>query len=309
MADHLRRERPAVLFAPSRNVIFGATLARRLAGTDTPIVASLRTHTSSEVAITRNPRRNAGFQQAFARALAAADRVHAVSRSVAQDVEQAFGVPPGRVRVVHNPTLRRDIDRLAAEPVDHPWLRTRDRPVLLAVGRISPQKDYPTLVAAFAAARRQRSMRLLIIGEVTFAEEVPGKRAGKLRRQLDELGCAEDVALLGPRANPFAWMARCDLFVHSSRFEGLPNVLIEALACGCAIVATDAPGGTSEVLDGGRHGTLVPVGDEATFARSILAALDRPRDPEGQKARARAYAPGTAVTGYLDLLTEAARVP
>jgi glycosyltransferase involved in cell wall biosynthesis len=302
LAAYLRDERPAVLFAPGPSLIFGASLAKRLACSDVRLIASFRTHTSAELSYKR-PAQRRGYLPALKRALAMADQLHAVSRSVAEDIEAIAGKPEGSVAVFPNPTLHRDIDQLAREPVSHPWLTATDLPVLLTVGRISPQKDQPTLLAGFAVARAHRPMRLLVIGEVTDILTRPAKRAQRLAQQVNELGIVADVAFVGFQANPFAWMARADLFVLTSRFEGLPNVVIEALACGCRIVATDAPGGTSEILDGGRYGKLVPVGDPRALGAAILEALDEPPEPEQQRARARAYDPDRALQAYLELLT------
>ena len=282
LARYIRRERPAVLLAPTPNIIFGASLAKRWARTETPLVASFRSHLSGELAIKKRPNHKPYFR-ALKRALANVDRLHAVSVSVARDLAENLAISPGAIAITHNPTLRRDVDRLAIEPVDHPWLTARDRPVLVAVGRISPQKDYATLLSGFAVARAQRPLRLLILGEVTDALKKPGARTERLARHMDTLGIKDDVAFVGMHANPFAWLSRADLFVHSSRFEGLPNVVIEALACGCRIVATDAPGGTAEVLEGGRYGTLVPVGDPQAFGTAILETLDQPPQPERQR--------------------------
>src|SRR5690606_37626457 len=133
-------------------------------------------------------------------------------------------------------------------------------PVLVAAGRLVPQKNFPLLLAAFAQLRAQRPARLLILGE--------GRERPRLEAAAHELGIAADVALPGHVDNPYAAYARASLFVLSSDWEGLPTVLIEALACGCPIVATDCPSGPAEILQGGRYGSLVPMGDAAALAQA-----------------------------------------
>jgi glycosyltransferase involved in cell wall biosynthesis len=306
LAGYLTAERPAAILAPTPEIIFTVHFARRLARSDVPVVASFRSHLTAGLA---SKQRSTGrwMLPMLRHVLRDAARVHAVSRSVRDDLAATLGLDPGRIEVFHSPTLRADVAALAAAPVDHPWLADRDRPVVVTVGRVSTQKDYPTLLAAFAQARRQRPLRLIAIGEVTDDTTKAAFRLAKLRARAADLGIADDVDFVGYRANPFAWMARADVFLLTSRFEGLPNVVIEALACGCTIVATDAPGGTAEILDHGRHGYLAPVGDPKAIAAALLAALAAPLDPGAQRGRAQAYAPEVAIARYAALMAEVAR--
>ena len=150
--------------------------------------------------------------------------------------------------------------------------------MILGVGRLTPQKDFPTLIRAFARVRRQRPARLVIVGEGR-----PEARAA-LMRLAAELGCAEDVSLPGFTHNPFCYMAHAGVFVLSSLHEGLPGVLIQALACGAPVVSTDCPSGPREILEGGRYGRLVALGDDAAMAEAISAtpvASGRPCRPDG----------------------------
>ena len=118
-------------------------------------------------------------------------------------------------------------------------------------------------------------------------------------------GVDADFALPGFKSNPFAFMARAAVFVLSSRYEGFGNVLVEALACGCPVVSTDCPGGPREILEGGRFGELVPVGDESAMAEAILRTLDCPPDPERLIARARVFSVAAAVSAYVRVLSQA----
>jgi glycosyltransferase involved in cell wall biosynthesis len=142
-------------------------------------------------------------------------------------------------------------------------------PVVLGVGRLTRQKDFPTLIRAFAAVRRRHAARLIILGE---GEDRPG-----LEALAGQLGVAHDVALPGFQDNAVAYMAASRLFVLSSTWEGLPTVLIEALAAGTRVVSTDCPNGPREILQDGRLGALVPVGDVAALAAAMIEALCRPK--------------------------------
>ncbi len=203
-----------------------------------------------------------------------ADWVVAVSRGVLHDLQHRARLPAGRLALIYNPAYTRRVLELREQPVEHPWFAPDQPPVVLSVGRLDPQKDFETLLKAFAQVRSQRAVRLMVLGE------------GPLRPQLEslaqQLGIADSVSLPGFVENPFAYMRRAALFVLSSRFEGFPNVLVQALACGCPVVSTDCLSGPAEILDGGRYGHLVPVGDADALARAMLRVLDgdAPRAPE-----------------------------
>src|SRR5262249_11152367 len=147
-----------------------------------------------------------------------ADAILAVSQGVADDLARTVGLPRDRIVVTHNPVWTDALEAAAGEPVAHDWLRSGAPPVVLGVGKLSPQKGFDVLLRAFARVRRERSARLVVLGEG------PQRRA--LERLARELGIAADVALPGFVANPFAWMAKCAVFALSSRWEGLPNALI-----------------------------------------------------------------------------------
>jgi glycosyltransferase involved in cell wall biosynthesis len=165
---------------------------------------------------------------------------------------------------------------------------------LLGVGRLEPQKDFALLLRAFARIRRERAARLLILGE--------GRERPRLTQLAKALGVADSVDLPGFVPNPYAHMTRANLFVLSSRYEGLGNVVIEALACGCPVVSTDCPSGPAEVLDRGRYGRLVPVGDPAALAQAILAALEEPVDRARLRGRAAQFSVERAARRYLELM-------
>jgi glycosyltransferase involved in cell wall biosynthesis len=129
-----------------------------------------------------------------------------------------------------------------------------------------------------------------------------GEDRPELQTLVQELGLEEAVALPGFVDNPYKFMKRADVFVLSSKWEGLPTVLIEALACGCPVVSTDCPSGPAEILEGGRWGPLVPVGDAGSLAKAILQVLERPLNRELLQKRGLEFTVERAVQQYLELL-------
>jgi glycosyltransferase involved in cell wall biosynthesis len=271
LARYLRREPPDRMFTAMEDAGALALCARLLAGRRMPIVCGIHNTLSKQLA------GGSGWRFRFWLALSRlaypwAEAVVAVSEGAAADARAVLGLRPERVTVIANPVLTPDLAAWAAETIDHPWFAPDAPPVILACGRLSAQKDYPTLLRAFAKLRGgDRAARLLILGE--------GEERAPLRRLAKELGIAADVDMPGFTANPYAFMARCAVYVLSSRYEGSPVVLVEALACGCRVVATDCPSGPAETLAGVPGAALVPVGDFAALAGAIKAFLasDAPR--------------------------------
>jgi glycosyltransferase involved in cell wall biosynthesis len=223
-----------------------------------------------------------------------AEAIIAVSTGVADDLSTLAEIPRERILTIYNPVVTPDLEEKSRALCDHPWFAPGSPPVLLAVGRFTGQKDLPTLLRAFARVRRMRPVRLLLLGE--------GEERTKLEALVRELGVAADVALPGFVLNPFPYMARAAVLVLSSLHEGLAMVVIEALACGCPVVSTDCPSGPAEILEGGRYGALVPVGDVEAMAKAIHAALDGTHDPELLKTRAAEFSLERAAERYLAVL-------
>jgi glycosyltransferase involved in cell wall biosynthesis len=218
----------------------------------------------------------------------------AVSRGVAEDFVSLTGVPRERVKVIHSPVDAEQVRALAAEPVGEPWFAPGEPPVVLGVGRLAPAKDFATLLRAFSLLREKRPARLLLLGE--------GPERERLALLARELGVAHDVRFQGFTRNPFAYMARASVLASSSLYEGLANVLREALVCGCPVVATDCPSGSAEALGGGALGKLVPVGDARALADALEQTLAA-RPARAELARRSSLVAGEDGVGrYLDLL-------
>ena len=271
LVRYLRESPPSVIYAAGTRPNLLAVWARRIAGPGTGVVVGHHNLMSeilrSHVVKLGSGRAHLGLRL-MRRAYLRADAIVSPSDGAAGDLAQTARIPCERITTIHNPVVAPELPTLAKSPLDDPWFRAGAPPVILSVGRLVQQKDFPTLIRAFARVRRQRQARLVILGE--------GRLRGKLETLAAELGVADEVALPGFAANPFARMARAGVFVLSSTWESLGMVLVEALACGCPVVSTDCPEGPSEILQGGAIGPLVPVGDAAALAAAITATLDNP---------------------------------
>jgi glycosyltransferase involved in cell wall biosynthesis len=228
-----------------------------------------------------------------------ADACVCISRGVADEMRALGLLPESKIHVVYNPVVTGELLSQMEEPLEHPWFINGKTgvspPVILGVGRLGSQKDFATLIRAFALAVRERSdMRLLILGE--------GKQRPALEKLLRDLGLSDRASLPGYAVNPYPYMKRAALFVLTSRFEGFGNVVAEALACGCNVVSTDCKSGPSEILDGGKYGRLARVGDPEDVARQILAALANPLPPALLRERASFFSESRAVEGWQTIL-------
>ena len=222
------------------------------------------------------------------------DAIIAVSEGVRQDTLAVSGVSPERVHVARNPVITPALLEAAAEPPPHPWLEQKEIPVLLGAGRLTRQKDFPTLIRAFAKLRQTRPCRLIILGD--------GRQRSELESLARELNVEQDLALPGFTANPYVYMRHADLFVLSSRWEGSPNVLTEAMALGTPVVSTDCPSGPNELLDQGRIAPLLPMGDWERLAEAMAKVLDHPMAPETLQKAVREYNAQTSAQRYLEIL-------
>jgi len=292
LVRYLREAQPDALLSALSHANVVAIIAAKIARTHTRIAVSER------VTLTSEQYRAATVLSRFIPWLMkelyhSANSVIAVSFGVADNLTKTIGLQRENIDVIYNPTVSDDIYQKSLQPVDMSCLKNRDLPTLLAAGRLTKQKDFQTLIRAVAIVRKQRNINLVILGEGELRPQLE-----KLVRQLD-LGA--HVALPGFVENPFAWMRASSLFVLSSAFEGLPNVLLEAMACGTPVISTDCPSGSAEILENGKWGRLVPVGDASALAQAIMATLDETTHPEVM-IRASDFGVDRAVTAYLQVL-------
>lgn len=298
LTRYLREEQPDVLISALDYPNAVAIAAAAVSGNRTAVIATVRSTLSAEVA-NADQRRIKAQPEVARRFYPRADALVAVSRGVAADLAQVLGMSVEKIGTIYNPVVSPALELQAGQSLSHPWFSAGGPPVILAVGGLKPAKDFPTLFKAFAIARRERPVRLLVLGE--------GKLRPELTALAKELGIAGDLEMPGFVDNPYPYMARAALLVLSSIYEGLPNVLIQALACGCPVVSTDCPSGPAEILDQGRYGTLVPVKDENGLAHAMLQSLEAGCDRELLVARAREFSVERASRHYLELIERVCR--
>jgi len=291
LSRYLNARRPDALISSLTHVNVAAILGRALARHRPRLIVTERNQFTRNRALKRGlVRLSYSLVPLLYRR---ADVIGAVAEGVRDDLALAIGLPASRIEVLHNPVVSSDIANRAGQAPAHHWLSGGDVPVILSVGRLTRQKNFSLLIRAFAELRKSRMARLIILGE------------GELRQQLTDeatgLGVLDDVDLPGFDPNPFGYMALADVFVSSSDWEGLPTVLIEAMACGTTVVATDCDSGAREVLEDGKYGRIVPMGDAGAMSRALADAIDTPDDRDRLVARAQVFNLDRSISRYLDV--------
>ena len=291
LVSYLRRERPTgMISAMFANVV--ALWARRLSGIPHRLIINEQNTLSSLVSNKADLRwksypKLAGWFYPWA------DKITTVSHAVADDLARIAKIPHDLIQVVYNPVVTPDLQSKSEMPVEHPWFKAGEPPVILAVGRLTDQKAFDVLIQAFSLVRKKRPARLLILGE--------GENRPALESLVRQLGLEQDVCLMGFVQNPYPYMVRSSLFVLPSRWEGLPTVLIEALYLGKSIVATDCPGGSRAILKDGQYGNLVPVDKPLQLAQAMEEAVNE-RQPGPPQESWKPYHLDRIVDCYVDLL-------
>ncbi len=301
---YLRRERPHVLLSAMTHVNLMALWAQRLAGVSTRVVVS--EHITKAQAMKEEPKKKRWHWRflppVVQRTYLWAHAIIAVSNGVADDLSLITGIPRKCITTIYNPIVTPELQRKAQVPLDHPWFTLGAPPVVLGAGRLRAQKDFPTLIRAFARARAVREMRLMILGGGKD-EQRDGQQKAQLLALADQFGVVDDVAFPGFVDNPFAYMARAAVFVLSSAWEGFGNVIVEALACGCPVVSTDCLSGPAEILENGKYGPLAPVGDDVALADAILSVLHTPPDRDQLRTRSAMFSVDHVAERYLEVLS------
>ena len=292
LAGYLAAARPDLIITGKLADDRAALAARESLGGDFLVVATVGTPLSVSVAGKRfNPWRVFREIRRIRADYRRLDGITAVSEAVASDLRGHFGVSDVPLQVLCNPIIPDDMQARAAMPCPHPWLAPGAPPVVIAVGGLRKVKDFATLLRAFASLPARNDARLLVLGE--------GKERNALTSLARQLGIDARVDLHGFVDDPFPYLARARALVLSSRREGLSNVLVEAMALGTPVAATDCPGGVRGLLAQGALGPLTPVGDADALARSINRLLQAPTEPAALMRAAEPFGVMAASRHYL----------
>jgi glycosyltransferase involved in cell wall biosynthesis len=258
----IRATRPDVVLSSYSVTLHGLTaLANAFRWIDSPLVIRFGNPPSYQMAD-----RSRASVMVFRRLVGHADALIANSSGVAADINQFLHAAPSMSRVIPNPCDVAAIQRLAeATPEEAPLVNSR---TIVSLGRLAPQKNHALMIRSFARIAVSADARLVIAGD--------GPLRSDLERLGRELGVADRVVFAGWLSNPFPLLREAGAFCLSSEYEGFGYALIEAMACGCPVVATDAPYGPKDILEGGAHGLLVPNGDEQALATGMLRILSDP---------------------------------
>ncbi|MCY3770154.1 MAG: glycosyltransferase [Gammaproteobacteria bacterium] len=284
IAAYIDRECPDALLAMMTPAVASATLAVRLAQYQVRMTVGVQHNIFTSKRETHRARKSYPY----------ADAAVGVSSGVTAELAKLPGMSSDQLHTIYNPVVSKDLLQKASETPDHPWFNEPGPPIILAVGRLHEQKDFPTLLAAFAQLLTRRPARLIILGE--------GSLRPNLLSLAHNLQVSEHVDFPGFVENPFAYLAKARLFVLSSLYEGLPTVLIEAMACGCPVVSTDCPHGPDEILENGQWGELVPVDNSEVLSAAMIRAIDKPVQRDALRERAAFFNVERAVDSYEDLL-------
>lgn len=295
LTRYLRETNPRVLLSDKDRANRTALRAVRQARVPTRCFVRLGTTVSANLA--DKGLFEAWLERRSLRRYVQASGVIVPSRGAADDLAQTAGLPPDHIHVLPNPVVTPSMEHDAATSArpSHPWFEAgASLPVILACGSLTPRKDYATLLEAFAELQAERESRLVILGR--------GDEKDRLTQLADRLDIHERVDFPGFVENPLPWMRHAAVFAHTSRWEGLGIVLIEALACGTPVVTMNCPSGPAEILDHGRYGWLVQPGDIHGFAKALGTALQTRGDPSAGRNRAAAFRTDTAARAYIEVL-------
>lgn len=292
LASYLRNVRPTALLTAMTYPNIAGLLAGKIARVSTRIVISERTTLTVQSGNIKSLREC--LKPAVAKRLYRfADHIVAISDGVAENLHSNIGIRRDKITTIYNPVVTPELLQPHSKP-DHPWFANTQSPIILAAGRFVAAKDFSTLIKAFAEVKKQRDARLIILGE--------GPQRKILTDLIAQLNLMDSISLPGFVQNPACYMQHASLFVLSSRWEGFGNVLVEALACGCPVVSTNCPSGPEEILDSGKYGKLVLVGDPHALANAILSTLDKPPAAEILHHRAMQFTAEKSAENYLKIL-------
>jgi glycosyltransferase involved in cell wall biosynthesis len=223
-------------------------------------------NTLSEIIKTEDGRKMMGISGSFLvrKLYRFANKIIAVSEGIKDDLIKNFGISKEKISVIYNPVDLENIRTLSKEPVDHHFFES-NVPIIISVGRLIYQKGFDLFIRALKKLSSQIDFRAIILGN--------GPEKESLEDLAFKLDIIDKISFAGFKANPFAFLSKSDIFVLSSRFEGLPMAILEAMACEVPIIATDCKSGPREILQDGEYGIFVPIEDEDALSVAMLKLL------------------------------------
>ncbi|NVD44401.1 glycosyltransferase [Qipengyuania atrilutea] len=292
LASYLREERPRCFLSGLSHANVAGLIAILMSGSPVRSVISERVSLSASRLYQKSVKDRATrllMHLLYKRA----DIITVVAKKISDELVSELRLSPHKIETIFNPVERATILRALRGPPPHPWLnKGASSPVIIGCGRLTAQKDFHTLLRAFAILRTTRTAKLIILGE--------GEDRASLEREIIRAGLKDDVEMPGFVKRPVDYMAHCSVFVLSSRYEGLPGALVQALHCNVPLVSTDCPTGPEEILERGRWGQLVPVGDPHAMSVAIEKAIDGANTDT--TARQIAFRESYAIDEYLRVL-------
>ena len=296
LVRYLRKARPAVLLSTMTHANIIAVIAKIISIVPTRII--LREANTLSLNLVKHKGLSAKVMPLLAKLFyPLSDMVITVCKAVAVDLEQTIGLPENKMAVIYNPVVTPSILEMADETLSHPWFAGGECPVVLGAGRLAHEKGFDTLIKAVSKVRDSVSVRLVILGEGNDREHLEGL--------VRDYGLENEISMPGYVLNPFSYMKSANVFVLSSRWEGLPNSLIQAMALGTNVISTDCPGGSNEILESGKWGTLVDVDDSDGLAIMILDALQNNASDGNSEVAEYCFSKfgsGSASQNYLDVM-------
>jgi glycosyltransferase involved in cell wall biosynthesis len=292
LVRYFKAQAPDVVFSAEDQLNAFVLLAAKLSGSKTKVSCSSRV-TPFDTYPDKLFHKGTVLKQLMKSVMSRADALTCVSKDMVDQYRTIFNPAPHVC--VYNIVDDAESRKRMLEPVDEPWLLMDDGvPVLVAAGRLAPWKGFDVLLLAMKELLKTRPARLLILGD--------GPSRPELEKMIEDNGLQQAVKLPGYVANPLKYYRNADVFVLSSRVEGLPNVLVEAMMCGCTPVSTDCPTGPREVLEGGKYGYLVPMNDPVAMAEAIVKALDFPIAENLLSEAIKPFAEQTVIQRHFDIL-------
>jgi glycosyltransferase involved in cell wall biosynthesis len=278
---YLRAERPDAILPMPWYFNIVAIWAKYLAGVETKVILGEHNIISLEASIEHRDKLHLRFLPILMRyTYPAADGLVGVSQDTITDLVETLKIKAKiPMQVILNPIDLDRVRQLATQSIEHPWFQTSEIPTIVTVARLAKQKQIDVLLRAFALVVKVTPARLLILGE--------GPLRGELEHLAQDLGIAAAVSMPGYDPNPYRYLANCDLFVLASAWEGCPIALQEAMACGAAVVVTDALGGMKDIIADGKYGVMVPTGDPDALASGMLQILTQPDLKQHYRDRAQ----------------------